>query len=61
MKKFKPHYSGKKSREFWDRINSHRGIKQDLLYTMGCNLQDIEGRMLARLNDEHAKSYKGEK
>ncbi len=60
MKIFKPHYSGNKSRGFWEKINSHRGIKQNLLYTLGCCLQNLEEMVLKEVNDEHAKSYKKE-
>lgn len=52
--KFKPQYSGKNSKKFWKEINSfnHYDYKtKDFLYTLGCILQETEGRILTELNN----------
>ena len=42
---FKPHYRGDLSKQFWRKVNQ-LDDKENVLYLMGCALQDIEGRML---------------
>ena len=55
-----PKYSGKRSEKFWAMINSHKGIKHELLYAMGCCLQNLESTVLREVNSAsvYAKSYK---
>jgi hypothetical protein len=50
------HYSGEKSSGFWKRIhdlNASPGkhLAHNILYQMGCALQDLEERMLLALAD----------
>ena len=40
-------YSGKDSKEFWDKINKNGS---STAYSMGCALQDIEEVMISRIN-----------
>jgi hypothetical protein len=50
--KLEPRYSGDKSKKFWKRINAIPRIEGHLLlYTLGCALQDLEGRVLGALED----------
>lgn len=50
-KPLKPHYSTQKSKEFWNRINTLPGKKQDTLYACGVLLQNLEGTVLQWLNN----------
>ena len=50
-KKLSRHYSGKKSVQFWDRINAIKGSKGELLYSMGVVLQDIEVIVLRKIEE----------
>lgn len=67
MKKKLPyHYSGEKSRAFWDRLNRVALVSKtegDVLYTLGCRLQNVEHTTLEYLNlaesDMEAKRPKG--
>lgn len=45
----RPAYSGRGSTKFWARINALRDPHREYLYTMGCNLQDAEVRLLRLL------------
>ena len=48
--KIKPKYSGKRSRKFWNAINSiENECDQDELYSLGVALQDLEGYVLKQL------------
>jgi len=46
--KYRPKYSGNKSRKFWDKIDE---TKDDEAYLLGVILQEFEHRMLSRLNN----------
>jgi hypothetical protein len=53
----KPRYSGKKSGRFWDRINAVPGNIGKDLYSLGCDLQDLEHvllQLLREAEDGHA-------
>lgn len=45
---FEPIYSGPQSARVWTAVN--RGPETDVLYALGCVLQDIEERFLLQLN-----------
>jgi hypothetical protein len=49
-------YSGDKSKPFWDRVNripwSQGG---EAIYILGCELQEFEGRVLAKLEEMEQK------
>ena len=48
---FKTRYSGPASRLFWSNVNSVKGdAAWELMYALGCGLQDLEGRVLFELN-----------
>lgn len=50
--KFREHYSGQRSTDFWKAINGIKNRKElHAAYTMGCNLQDIESRTLRYINE----------
>ena len=55
---FLPRYSGKKSKQFWKKINSYKGLKWHFLYTLGCCLQDLEHRVLKEINACEIKKKK---
>lgn len=46
-KTLKPRYSGELSHGFWHRV---RRTRDDELYQMGCDLQNLEERLLKRLH-----------
>jgi hypothetical protein len=47
-----PHYSGQASHEFWARINIDLlDEDRDVLYALGCVLQNIEEDVLRRLKN----------
>lgn len=50
-KPFEQQYSGDASREFWRTVNSLPDAKQGELYSLGCALQDLEGRVITALNN----------
>lgn len=50
---FKPHYSGKLSEKFWEKINSLPKNRQSSLYASGVLLQNMEGLVLTWLNNEY--------
>ena len=56
----KPRYSGKKSGKFWDRINAIPGNIGKSLYSLGCDLQDLE-HVLLRLLQEAEDGHTGKK
>ena len=40
------HYAGEPSRPFWERVSAMEGQPDhDLIYVLGCLLQDVEGRV----------------
>ena len=42
----KPVFYGEPSKELWDKINATPGYElRDLLYLMGCKLQELEHRL----------------
>ena len=49
----KPRYSGALSKEFWKRVNSiprcGQATSHGEIYSLGCALQDLEGRVLSAL------------
>lgn len=49
-KKWKPHYSGKNSTEFWDYIHHLSDEDRNEMYTLGVALQNLEELMLRLLN-----------
>lgn len=49
--KFQSHYSGKKSKTFWEKINKIKGDDHDVAYLTGVMLQDIECYLLNRLKN----------
>ncbi len=50
---------GKESTAFWDRINAVKGKNGTLLYSLGCDLQDLEGELLRLLKEaEDGKTNK---
>lgn len=50
VKKLPRHYSGKASKEFWDRVGRVEEFDDRLvLYSFACALQDLENRMLDSL------------
>jgi len=51
-KKLLPHYSGRLSHKFWDRVNALK--KPDKLYACGCLLQNMEGSILQWLENEES-------
>jgi len=51
--KFVPHYRGDLSKQFWRRVNQ-LDDKENVLYLMGCALQDIEGRMLQAIESRES-------
>jgi len=51
-KRFEYQYSGDNSHEFWKKINSHKGLKQRMLYSMGCMLQNLESMVLRHVNGD---------
>ena len=51
--KLLPHYSGKLSHKFWNKVNSiNNWKKREMVYFWGCTLQDFESRVLQEVNDE---------
>jgi len=51
------HYSGDNSNEFWSRINTLPESAQSKLYAMGCELQNLEYKILKELQKaESAKA-----
>ena len=58
MKASELHYSGPRSTKFWNRVNKvHRANGRDqLLFIVGCHLQDVEGRMLQLLELAEAEA-----
>ena len=51
-KKLKPRYSGKKSNEFWNTINSiPNSSVADNAYLLGCVLREFEEDILERINN----------
>ena len=51
MPEIQPVYSGDLSVKFWERINAlERGTKRDFLYSLGCELQNLEGELLKQLH-----------
>lgn len=42
-------YSGEKSTEFWDKVNSLNDSDQQELYSLGVALQNLEGQVLRAL------------
>lgn len=57
--KAQPHYSGVGSKGFWSRVKALRGSEGDVCYALGCALQDLEHRTLARLASAEALQQKG--
>ena len=51
MTKVKKHYSGKKSYDFWNLVNSLRGGDYQEMYALGCALQNLEDFVIKALND----------
>lgn len=51
MKKFKPHYSGDNSRDFWETIKNFPPFYQQEIYLAGVLLQDMEEKVLQNLNN----------
>ena len=52
------YYGGKISRSFWARVTALEGQPDhDLIYVLGCLLQDVEGRVeqLLKLAESQAK------
>ena len=43
------HYSGDRSRLFWDMVNSLDGEDKAEMYSLGVALQNLEGQVLRRL------------
>lgn len=43
-------YSGDSSKAFWDRLNSIKGTRGAMLYTLGCILQDLECNFISAEN-----------
>lgn len=50
------HYSGDKSRKFWDRINSLPEPHRVIAYTLGVVLQNVETDILRLIDIEIAQS-----
>ena len=57
--KIKPRYSGKKSVDFWERVHALR-IGCDVVYALGCVLQNIEGYVLRQLENYEEASQREE-
>lgn len=50
------HYSGGSSHRFWDRVKAiPRNQGGETAYALGCALQDLEGRVMAYLEQAEAK------
>ena len=49
MKKLQYRYSSKKSKEFWDIVNSLKYADQQEMYSLGCALQNFEEYVLKQL------------
>ncbi len=45
-------YSGHLSRPFWDAINSAKARSKEDIYTVGCDLQNLEEHILRLLKVE---------
>lgn len=61
-KKIVSHYSGKKSKKFWNKINNDLGIiERNELYSLGVCLQNLEGFVLKRLSECEPKKKKCQK
>lgn len=46
------HYSGNGSKQFWLRVNSlKKDTDREVLYSLGCALQDLEDRVLNQLQN----------
>lgn len=43
------HYSGDKSEQFWSRVNALKGKNAKVLYSLGCELQNLEEFVLKLL------------
>ena len=56
--KGKRHYSGNDSKWFWDRVNRlPRNEGGSECYSLGCALQDLEGRVMNTL-ENYEPSYR---
>ena len=59
MKKLEHRYSGKKSENFWNRVNSlKKKSDQSALYALGCALQNLEYYVLTQLENAKKGSVK---
>ena len=47
---FKKHYSGKESKQFWEKLESDTG---EDLYALGCKLKNLESHLLNILNKKN--------
>jgi hypothetical protein len=54
----KAKYSGDKSTDFWVRINAVRGDVGHSLYSLACDLQDLESEVLGILKEAEAGQTK---
>jgi hypothetical protein len=55
----KPRYSGKKSKRFWAKVKSIKnGASHDLVYRLGCELQNLESDVLKMLKAARKNSKK---
>lgn len=61
MKKFVPRYSGTASTAFWKAINKIGGREGELMYALGCALQNIEYSLLHDLNGQKQGKVKKRK
>ena len=53
LKPLVPAYAGKRSLNFWDRVNSIEGIRAyRRAYRMGCKIQDLESEVLKLINSQ---------
>jgi len=43
-------FSGENSRELWRKINNGRGNLHDLMYELGCKMQELENRVFCLEN-----------
>ena len=51
MIKLEPRYSGRYSEEFWAQVNALPEPQRECIYLLGCILQDLEGRVLKKLEE----------